>query len=47
MVLEPKNVNESNRRHFSPEKKFEIVKEILIGLVPKSGHFVIKFKIIF
>jgi transposase-like protein len=36
MVLEPKNVNGSNRRHFSPEKKFEIVKEVLVGKVPVS-----------
>ena len=36
MVVEPKNVNGSNRRHFSPEKKFEIVKEVLVGKVPVS-----------
>ncbi len=33
MVLEPKNVNRSNRRRFSPEKKFEIVKEVLVVIV--------------
>ena len=36
MVLEPKNVNRSNRRRFSPEKKFEIVKEVLVGKVHVS-----------
>jgi len=30
------NANEPQRRHFSPERKFEIVKEVLVGKVPVS-----------
>jgi len=30
------NTNEPQRRHFSPEKKFEIVKEVLVGKVHVS-----------